>query len=231
MFRRINRLLWPAIGTLVAAIRWLRFAAPLLVVGAAAGALAGLAISVTQPRQFAAQAIVSLEPEVFEQNTVLSMQGLVNNYALQLQSDELVASALQVARPAGSGVTVAPTVTAWADEVDLTITVRVLASRPEEAVALVRALQEQFTRQLEAANRRQARESRLRVVVLEPAWDAVQISPRHRSLGLRGGAAGLAVAVAFALARTWRRRTTFSRPIDVERLLGSPILGTIPRGR
>lgn len=210
---------------------WLRRVAPLLLTGAAGGALLGLALSLTQPGLFEAQGVVSLEPEVFRQNTILSMQGLVNNYALQLRSEDLVARALRTANRSESATAVQAATSARGNPDELTLTVRVVARNPEAAVALLRALLDQFRREVEASNRRQERESRLRVVVLEPAWSADQVSPRYRATTGGGAGAGLLIALAIALLQGWRERTTFHRPLEVERFLDAPTLGAIPSNK
>lgn len=211
--------------------RWFRGAAPLLLGGAALGALLGLAVTLAQPRLFAAKSVVSLEPEVFGQNTVLSMRGLIYNYALQLRSEALIERALRAADRSESAGRVRALTTVTGNPDELTLVVRVLAPRPTDAVALVQALLSQFQREIEAANRRQARENRLRVLVLEPAWSAVPASPDYCAAIFPGAGAGLLVGLAVGLVRSWHRRTTFSRPLEVERFLDAPILGTIPPGK
>ncbi|HBY95212.1 MAG: hypothetical protein M5U01_32810 [Ardenticatenaceae bacterium] len=228
VIRRTSRAARGFLALILTLGRWLHTAAPLLLAGAVVGALFGLAVGLLQPRLFAAASVVSLEPEVFRQNTVVSMQGLVNNYALQLRSEGLISRALDVANRPESAAQVRASTSVTGDPDELTISVRVVAPRPTDAVALVRALVDQFRREVEAANRRQAHENRLRVLVLEPAWSAGPVSPRFHITTLYGTSAGLLAGVAVALLRSWRRRTTFTRPLEVERFLDAPTLGAIP---
>lgn len=203
----------------------------MILTAGAVGLLAGLGLSLFQPRLYAAVTVISLEPEIFGQDSVNAMQALVSNYALQVRSPRLVEQALAAAQRPESAEEVRRATTVTGNPSELTITIRVVARQPEDAIALVRALVDQFQRELDAENRRRLRANRLRLLILEQVHSATQVSPQYQRLALTGAIAGLLSGLVTAGARSYRRKTTFDRPLEVEQFLGAPTLGAIPPGK
>lgn len=210
------------------AVRFLYSCRRLLLVGLVAGLLMGGLISATEPRLYQSSAVVSIEPQVFSYENLLSLEGLVNNFAKRLQSEKQVGEVIEDNGWSDSPAIVADRVTVDADVGSFTLTIQVLDPSPEHAAAIANALIDAFEDEIESVNLRRSRNDRIRVNVLQPPTDGVPASPHWERNLAAGAALGLVLGLALGAVQVWRRHDCIFDPIDAEQILDAPTLGEIP---
>lgn len=193
------------------------------------GALAGAGYAVVQPTRYRTTVVLSLEPEVFNQNTISSLMQVTRGYAQLIASEPVLD---EVARAEGwpeDGATLRRLVRAEADAGALVLRISADGATPADAQRIAHGVMMHFIRRLEADNPRRNEPDRLHAVVLTPAMRAERVAPRPFRAVALGGAAGVALVMPVALWDAWRRHTRLFTPRDAERLLHAPTLGVIPR--
>lgn len=165
---------------------------------------------------------------MFSYENLLSLEGLINNFAKRLQSEKRIGEVIEANDWSDSPATVAKRVSVEADVGSFTLTIQVLDPSAEHAAAIADALIDAFEDEIESVNLRRSRNERIQVNVLQPPTDGVLASP-HRERNLAAGAGiGLVVGLALGALQVWHRHDRILDPIDAEQILEAPTLGAIP---
>ena len=210
------------------AARFLYACRRLLLLGLVAGLLLGALVSASEPRLYRSSAVVSIEPQMFSYGNLLSLEGLVNNFAKRLQSETQIGEVIEANNWSDSPATVANHVSVEADVGSFTLTIQVYDPSAEHAAAIADALIAAFEDEIETVNLRRSRNDRIQVNVLQPPTDGVRASPHWERNLAAGAGIGLMVGLAFGALQVWRRHNRILDPIDAEQILDAPTLGTIP---
>lgn len=200
----------------------------LLLLGLVAGLLLGALVSVAQPRLYQSSAVVSIEPQVFSFDNLLSLEGLVNNFAKRLQSEKQISDVIEVNDWSDSPAAVADRVSVEADIESFTLTIQVLDPSAQHAAAIADALIVAFEDEIESVNLRRSRNDRIRVNVLQPPTEGLRASPNWERNLAAGTGIGLVIGLALGVLQVWRRHDRILDPIDAEQILNAPTLGAIP---
>ncbi len=193
------------------------------------GVMSGGVYAMLQPTRYRTTVVLSLEPEVFNQNTISSLMQVTRGYAHLIESAPVLD---EVARAEGwpeDGNTLHRLVRAEADAGALVLRISADSATPADAKRIAHGVMMHFIQRLESDNPRRNEPDRLHAVVLTPAMRAERVAPRPFQAMAVGGVVGVLLMVPAALWDAWRRRTRLFTPHEAERLLRAPTLGVIPR--
>ncbi|GAP62620.1 hypothetical protein ARMA_1043 [Ardenticatena maritima] len=197
--------------------------------GCLLGAFVGAGIAMLQPTRYRTTVVLSLEPEVFNQNTISSLMQVTRGYAQVIASEPVLD---EVARAKGwheDGATLRRLVHAEADAGALVLRISADGATPADAQRIAHGVTMYFIQRLETDNPRRNEADRLHAVILTPAMRAERVAPRpFVGMGL-GALVGVGLMVPAAVWHAWRRRTRLFTPREAERVVQAPTLGVIPR--
>lgn len=111
---------------------------------------------------------------------------------------------------------------------DFTILIEAKDPNPDVAIQIVQTAAEVFVEDRREWNAQQDKRDRIEVSIVDDARDAPLYSPKTKLNTLAGGIAGALLGGIIVFFLEWLESSVVRSSKDVERALGTPVLGTIP---
>lgn len=195
---------------------------------AAIAAVSAFVYSKAQPVIYKASIELTVLPARSDYGQSLVVKNLIRNYARQLQTHDMaqvVIDNLQLDIPAP---TLLGKLIVSANDADLTIQIDVKDRDTETAWAIARTLSEVFIAQNDERNLEQDKRDRIDVEILDTFPNIVLHSPKTKINTLAGLILGALCGAVIVFVLEWLEADILSNAEDVERYVGTTVLGMIP---
>lgn len=196
----------------------------------AAGIAVGVIVTALMTPLYRSSIKISVNPARPEYGTALTINNLLNNYALQLTTVRVAQDVVDQLRLDIAPETLLGRVKATPQQDNFMLLIEVDNADPSMAERIAATLAATFVNQYTAANAEASRQDRIDLSVLDTPEPAKLSKPRVQ-INLAAGAVGgllLGIVLAFVLEYL---DDTLRTTDDIERMLAIPTLGAIPTAR
>jgi capsular polysaccharide biosynthesis protein len=210
-------------------LRILRLRGWIIVAAIVLAAVAAFGISALQKEVYRATVFVSTVPARPDWGLGNTAKDLMRNFAANIQTPEVAQRVIDRAQLDMNPYDLLAALQVEPDS--STFTVKVQARNPDGEVAKLVALTvaDEFVEERTAYYAQLDKADRIEVKIRSRAIGYEQIQPKPLINAVAGGVLGLLFGIAAVLLLTWLEADLLRTPAAVERTLGFPVLGAVPR--
>jgi capsular polysaccharide biosynthesis protein len=196
---------------------------------AALTAAAALGISKLQAPIYRSRVQLSVLPaRTSDWGSSQSTKDLLNNFVINIKTHKTANRVIDVAQLDMSSYDLLEKMEVSAEISNYTIDIVVKDPDPAVAMQIAQTTAELFASDREAWNQRQDKTDRIDVVVVDDARDAPQWRPNLLMNGVAGLILGALIGLVIVYVLEWLEADILRTPQVVERIMGVPVLGSIP---
>jgi capsular polysaccharide biosynthesis protein len=202
----------------------------IIVLVAVVAAVAALGVSLLMTETYEATIQLSANPARADWGLNQATQDLLRNYLLNIKSHSMTQEAINRAQLDMSTYDFLANLDVSADSANLSITIQAESHDPEEARLMAQTLADVFVDERRQWNSEQDKRDRIYVEKVDDVRDVPLASPKKTFNMAAGAVFGAIIGGIIVFFLEWLQSDILRTVVDVEKVVGLTVLGTIPAG-
>jgi capsular polysaccharide biosynthesis protein len=202
----------------------------IIVLVAVVAAVAALGVSLIMPATYKATIQLSVNPARADWGLSQATKDLLRNYVLNIRTHNMTQEAISRAQLDLSTYDFLGNLDVSEDSANLSITIQAESHDPEEARLMAQTLADVFVEERAQWNSEQDKRDRIYVEKVDDIRDVPLTSPKKLFNTAAGGVFGVIAGAIVVFFLEWLQSDILRSTADVERAVGTAVLGVIPAG-
>lgn len=202
----------------------------IVLLAAVVAAVAALGVSQVMPEVYKASIQLSVNPARADWGLSQATKELLRNYVLNITSHRMTQKAIDRAQLDMNTYDFLADLDVSSDSSNMSITIQAESHDKQKAWLMAQTLADVFVEERVAWNNEQDKSDRIDVGKVDDIRDVPLASPKTKINVLAGAVFGAILGAVIVVVLEWLQSDVLRSTADVEKMVGVPVLGTIPTG-